>query len=418
MVKMTSKLTFGTGVTDLREGINFTRMREQRAARMKRIMKQEGVPAVLVTWEPNVRYLTGFSWSEFMPFLSYALFFAEHDPVVFAHAGSYQQMPPEVPWIKEWRIARCWLWGICGAEAMREEVKLFAQEIRKELRDRGLAREKLGVIGFDDVAREGLKGAGLTIIDGWPLLLEASKIKNEDEIKCFKMVASITSTGFQKVVDVCRIGMSVSSLRRQVMEAMLDAGAEVASCNIQSGPMAFERNATYLDRRLEYGDILNVPLCGTKYLGYPCCLYRSFILGRKPTAKEKSWFDRVKNTIDQAVDVTRVGKTTADAAKAYPLATSWGYKDEVEVLTVEFGHGLGMPVQALGRVPYSMPVVNRQWSLKHPQPFEKGMILAYESLEGEHRVNGARIEDMVVVTDNGAEMLDYFPRNEIIPIGV
>lgn len=418
MLKMSSKLTFGTGFTDLREGINVTRMREERAARMKQLMKQQGIPSILVTYEPNVRYLTGFSWSEFMPFLSYALFFAEHDPVVFAHAGSYQQMPPEVPWIKHWRCARSWLWGICTTKAMQEEAKLFAREIRDELKERGLAGEQLGIVGFDDVARESLKAVKLNIIEGWPLLLEASKIKNQDEINCFKMTASICSSGWQKIRDVCRVGMTVSALRRTVMDAMTDAGAEYASCNIQSGPFAFERNATYLDRRLEYGDILNVPLCGTKYLGYPCCLYRSFIVGRKPTAEEKGWYDRVKDSLDACIEATKVGNTTADAAKAFPPASSWGFKDEVEVLTVEFGHGLGMPVQAACRVPYSQPVINRQWSLKHPQPFEKGMIIAYESLEGIHRINGARIEDMVVVTDDGCEVLDHFPRNEIIPVGV
>jgi len=418
VLKMTPKLTFGTGVTDLREGINFERMRENRAARMKQVLKQQGVPAVLVTWEPNVRYLTGFAWSEFMPFLSYALFFAEHDPVIFAHAGSYQQMPYEAPWIKHWRCARSWLWGICTPEAMREEVGLFTKEIIEELQERGLAGEKLGIIGFDDVAREGLKEAGLTIVEAWPFLLEASKIKNQDEINCFKMVASICSSGWQRIIDECRVGTSVRVLRRSVMDAMLDAGAEVASCNIQSGPAAFERNATYLDRRLEYGDILNVPLCGTKYLGYPACLYRSFILGRKPTAKERGWYDRVKDSIDAAIEATKVGNTTADAAKAFPPASKWGYKDEVEVLTVEFGHGLGMPVQALCRVPYGLPVINRQWSLKHPQPFEKGMIIAYESLEGEHHVNGTRFENMVVVTDDGCEILDHFPRDEMIPVGL
>jgi len=418
MVKMSPKLTFGTGLTDLREGINFTRMREERAARMKLIMKQEDVPAVLVTWEPNVRYLTGFSWGEFAPFLSYALFFAESDPIVFAHAGSFQQMPEELPWIKHWRIARCWLWGICGPEAMREEAGLFSKEIRKELQDRGLAGEKLGIVGFDDVARDSLKEAGLTLIEGWPLLLEASKIKNQDEINCFKMVASICGSGWSRLRDVFRVGMSVATLRRHVTEAIQDAGAEFASCNIQSGPFSFERNVTYLDRRIEYGDMMNVPLCGTKFLGYPACLYRCFIAGREPTAKEKGWYKRVKDSLDEAIDATKVGNTTADAAKAFPPATSWGYKDEVEVLTVEYGHGLGMPVQALCRVPYGLPVINRQWSLDHPQPFEKGMIIAYESLEGEHRVNGARFENMVVVTDDGCEILDHFPRDEIIPVGL
>lgn len=418
MVKMTPKLTFGTGFTDLREGINVARMREERSARVKQILKQQNVPAILVTHEQNVRYLTGFSWGEFAPFLSYTLFFAEDEPVVFAHAGSYQQMPDQLPWIKHWRIARCWLSGICGPEAMREEASLFALEVRKELQDRGLAGEKLGIVGFDDVARESLSEVGLTIVEAWPILLEASKIKNQDEINCFKMVASICSSGWQRLIDVFRVGMSVATLRRLVMESMQDAGAEFASCNIQSGPFSFERNVTYLDRRIEYGDMMNVPLCGTKFLGYPACLYRCFIAGREPTAEEKGWYKRVKDTLDEAMEATSVGSTTADAANAFPPASKWGCKDEVEVLTVEYGHGLQLAVQSPCRVPYGLPLINRQWSFKHPQPFEKGMIVAYESLEGKHRVNGARLEDMVVVTDDGCEILDSFPRDEIIVVGV
>jgi Xaa-Pro aminopeptidase len=41
------------------------------------------------------------------------------------------------------------------------------------------------------------------------------------------------------------------------------------------------------------------------------------------------------------------------------------------------------------------------------------MVIAYESLEGEHRVGGVRLEHMVVVTDDGCEILDHFPRDEI-----
>jgi Xaa-Pro aminopeptidase len=416
MVKMASKLIFGPARTDLREDINIPRMREERAARMKQILKREGIPAVLVTYEPNVRYLTGFSWAEFMSFLSYALFFAEHDPVIYAHAGSYHQMPDQMPWIKNWRIGRSWLAEVAGPEATQEEVGLFAKEIRDELKSRGLAGEKLGIIGFEQRAREGLKAAGLKLVEAWPLLLEASKIKTEDEINCFKMVASFLSSGWQRVREACKVGMSVGALRRTVMDAMTDAGAEVARCNIQSGPLGFERGVTYLDRRIEYGDVLHVPLCGTKFMGYPACGYRTFIVGRAPTQVEKDWYQRVLDSIDAAIEVTRVGKTTADAAKAFPPASKWGYKDEAEVLTVEIGHGLGMPVLSPCNVSYGIPNVNRQWSLKHPQPFEKGMIIAYESLEGEHRVAGVRLEHMVVVTDSGSEVLDHYPR-DILVIG-
>ncbi len=416
MVKMASKLIFGPARTDLREDFNIPRMREARAARMKQVLKREGIPAVLVTYEPNVRYLTGFSWAEFMTFLSYSLFFVEHDPIIYAHAGSYHQMPDQMPWIKEWRIGRSWLSEIAGPEATKEEVGLFSKEIQDELKKRGLAREKLGIIGFEHRTREALKGLGLNLVEAWPLLLEASAIKSEDEINCFKMVASLLSSGWQRVREVCKVGMNVGTLRRAVMDAMTDAGVEVARCNIQSGPLGFERGVTYLDRRIEYGDVLHVPLCGTKFMGYPACGYRTFIVGRGPTAVEKDWYQRVVDSVDAAIDATRVGKTTADAAKAFPPAAKWGYKEEAEVLTVEIGHGLGMPVLSPCNVSYGLPNINRQWSLKYPQPFEKGMIVAYESLEGEHRVAGVRLEHMVVVTDNGSEVLDHYPR-EIITVG-
>ena len=120
MVKYASKLIFGPGRTDLRDDINIPRMREERAAKMKKVLKREGIPVCLVTYEPNVRYMTGFSWAEFMTFLSYALFFVEGDPIIYAHAGSYQQMPDQMPWIKEWRIGRSWLQEIAGSEATIE----------------------------------------------------------------------------------------------------------------------------------------------------------------------------------------------------------------------------------------------------------------------------------------------------------
>lgn len=152
-------------------------------------------------------------------------------------------------------------------------------------------------------------------------------------------------------------------------------------------------------------------------MGYPCCGYRTFVVGREPTSVEKQWYERVKESIYAAIDATRVGNTTADAAKAFPPASKWGYKDEVEVLTVEFGHGLGMPCPYPVYVPYAIPDINRQWSLKHPQPFEKGMVIAYETLEGQHRVGGVRLEHMVVVTDDGSEILDHFPAEDIMVVG-
>jgi len=417
MVKMVPELTYGIDYTDTFEGINFARMREERAAKAKQVLRQHGIPAILVTGEPNVRYLTSFSWSEFQPFLSYTLFFAEHDPIIFAHAGSFQQMPDQAPWIKQWRIARAWLQGICGPEAAQEEAKLFAREIYEELKNRGLVKEKLGIVGFDRLAWGALEQEGIVLVEGGPLLLEASKTKTKDEINCLKLAASFCSSGWQRALEVLKPGVERDWVMRQVLGSIAEAGATYANGGLLSGPMSFERNLSYQNRRIEYGNLLYIPFCGTSYLGYTACLYRTFIVGRKPTAREKDWFKQMKERLDACIEATKIGASTADIAKAFPPASRWGYKDEVEVLTVEIGHGIGLVGLASGRMHYNYPVINRQWSVKHPQIIEEGMVIAYESLEGEHRVGGVRMENMVVVTKNGAEIMDFFPRDEILVAG-
>jgi len=158
---------------------------------------------------------------------------------------------------------------------------------------------------------------------------------------------------------------------------------------------------------LQTGDLAYAAMCGVGYLGYKSCNYRTFIVGRKPNAKEKDWYKQVVDRIDAVIDGTKPGVSTADLAKFFPPASKWGYKDELEVLTMEVAHGIGL-------YQYEYPVINRQWSLKHPQILETGMTFAVESREGREGEGGVRMENMVVVTEKGAEILDLFPRDEIL----
>ncbi|MFQ5878790.1 MAG: M24 family metallopeptidase [Dehalococcoidia bacterium] len=408
MAKMASKLTFGVANADWQERINVVRLREERAERARQIMRRHGIPAILATQNASLRYLTGLRMPPGMSVTSYVLFLVDRDPIVFAFAGYYQQMPDHAPWIKHWRVARSWLWGICGPEAAREEATLLARDVRAELQERGLAGERLAVVGFDELAKEALRGEGLTLVEGWPLMLEMRAIKTGDEINCFKMVASIGGVGYQKIWEALRPGITDIDVSRIAINAVYEAGADHASVGTRSGPLAAERGIDFTGRKLEHGDLVHVRLCGSQFLGYNACLYRTFIVGRKPTAKERGWCDQVRERLDAIIDAIRPGATTADAAKHFPPASTWGFKEEAEVLTVEVGHGIGL------HEIYDMPVINRQWSFNHPQVFEPGMAIAVESLEGEHGVGGVRLEDMVVVTEDGAEIIDHFPGDEIL----
>ncbi|MBI4331112.1 MAG: aminopeptidase P family protein [Chloroflexi bacterium] len=409
MVKMADKLTFGNTMADWQERINVARMREERAAKARKIMRKYEIPVFLAASPENVRYLTGLRGTP-TPGTKYVLFFADHDSVMFEEPGWFHQMPDQAPWIKRWRIAHSWAGGAAGLEATREEANIFAAEIFQEVNDRGLTGEKLGLMGVDGFGKAALEKLGLHCMEAKPIILEARAIKTIDEISCEKMVAAIVEAAWYKIWEALRPGIRETDLTKIAADAVYEAGADdLPSNGFLSGPGTFERGFNKTGRIIQTGDLVYGALCTSiKYLGYGDCQYRTFITGRKPNDKEKDWYKKLLERINTIIDAIKPGDTTADAARHFAPASTWGYKDEAEVLSVEIGHGLGIGGG------YDHPIINRQWSLKHPQVFEPGMVIAVESMEGERRVGGVRLEDMVVVTETGTEMIDFFPRDEIL----
>ena len=411
MVRFASRLSYGTGMQDWQERIHTARMREERANKLRGVMKKNGIAACLLEREDNIRYATGLPGDAFMPGLRYCLFFAEHEPIIWEHAGRYEWQN-DWPWIKpeNWRIARCWLGGVCGTEATTETAKLFASEIVKELKDKGLQGEKLGVTALDGPSLRALGEMGIQTFDAQSLLFEARKVKTQDEINCLKMIAAITDRAWCKLYEAIKPGMRDIDLTAIGFQAMIESGAEIGGVvPFFSGPSTFERGLAMTDRIIQPGDLVYGDITNFGYLGYKTCLYRTFIVGRKPNQKEKDLYQKLLNKQNSIIEAIKPGSTTADAAKHFKTASTWGYDDEDRVFTIEIGHGIGLFL-------YELPIINRLWSLKHPQTFEIGNVMAIESREGEPGL-GVRIEDMIVVTEKGAELLSHFPRDEIIVAG-
>ncbi len=409
-------LAWGPAQCDWQERINVERMRRERSARAQAAMKRHGLAACLLFRPDNIRYTTGTKGVGFAAQIRYALCFADHDPIVYEHGPTLVHHKLHCPWIRpeNWRPAYSWLAGTAGSVASRQTAKLWADAIIRDLREKGLEKERLGVDSVDELGRQTLMEAGLNLAPAGPALMEARMIKTPDEINCHKMAVAYASKAFYHLAQILRPGMTETELVTDAVATMLAAGGEPTSNypKIHSGPNAFENYAgAVTDRSLEAGDILYMNICGAiSHFGYLTCYYRDYCVGRKPTPKQQDWHKQVYDRINAVISAIKPGATTADAAQHFPAADSWGYDSEWWVLTKEIGHGMGLSL-------YEGPIINRLWSLENPQVFEEGMVIAIEAREGEPYVGGSRLEEMVVVTKTGAEVITLVPAEEIIAPG-
>jgi len=411
------KLHFGPSRTEFHVGVDVDRMRRERAERMRAVMRERNIPALLVTGADNVRYLTGFWWGEFSLQVGYALFFAESETVLFAPAGSLQQMPDQAPWIKDWRPAISWLGGVAPASAIDQLSTQFAGQIRDELAARSLLDEPLAVSEIDQAGMAALHAAGIETVPGLPLLLESSTIKTQDEVSCIAMAASLSTVGYEATRTALRPGSKQVPIATMARRAMEDAGAEIGSARLLSGPLSYQRGISGGDRIVEHGDLAYLLTCGTSYMGYTACLYRQYVVGRAPTGEEKGMYSKLTDRLDHAISLLRPGSSTADVAAVLASAEDMGYASEAECFSIELGHGIGLVNVGSRAIHYNPPTITRSWSLEHPEEIKAGMVIAIEGIEGEHRTGGVRLENLVVVTEDGPRLLDHYPRDEMIQVG-
>jgi Xaa-Pro aminopeptidase len=401
---------YSIGGTDYLAGINFERMRSERLARTRSALKRHNLAAALFVRHENIRYTLAVKGHAFAPQLSYALVFADHDPILYELGDMVEHQKLYCPWLRpdNIRTSYCWLDSICGPEGARQEAKRFADAIVADLKAAGVFGERIGVDALDEPGRNALRVAGVELVDVKPAIMQARRCKTPDEIACMETAVAISNNGYTSFLDF-KPGMRERDGGAAMHAAMIRAGAEFASGGVRSKLNTYDvYHHGNTDRIVDAGDLVVVNTCGTTFAGYRVCVYRSFILGRKPNAKERDFYSRCYDRVYGIIDKMKPGASTADAAKALLPSNTWGYREEQSLLVAEVGHGIGMT--------YEEPVISRIWSFDHPQVLEPGMVIAVECREGEWGYGGVRLEEMVLITETGNRIISTYPSDQIIPV--
>ncbi len=230
------------------------------------------------------------------------------------------------------------------------------------------------------------------------VLRELRIVKTPDEVAALRRAGAAIDAVHEQLRSWRWVGRREREVGRDVAEAIVGAGhARVNFVIVASGPNGASPHHDTGERRIERGDVVVVDIGGTTADGYCSDSTRTYVAGGEPPADFLGCYRVLQAAQQAAVAAVRPGVTaeSIDAA-ARQIISEAGYGEQFVHRT---GHGIGLEEH------------EEPWIVggNHEQ-VRAGMAFSVEPgiyLPGRH---GARIEDIVVVTDDGAERLNRTTR--------
>jgi Xaa-Pro aminopeptidase len=404
--------TYGLMGVDWEERVNFERLRNERLARIKKLLKESEMGALLCFDMNNVRYITAThigTWA--MDKLArFSLLPQDDEPIMWDFGSAARHHQLYCPWLGERsRAGISTLRGaVLPAAGRAEDV---AHKIRIELEERGLLNEPLGVDAVELPVLFALQAEGIKVVDGQQLMQQARVIKTQDEITLLNSACMMVDAAYDELYRFMKPGVRENECVGLVSKVLYDLGSEhVEGVNAISGERCSPHPHVFSDRALRPGDPAYFDILHS-YNGYRTCYYRTFAVGSASQAMVDA-YKRCRYILDIAIDAIKPGVTTAEIARLWPRAEEFGFPNEEAAFALQYGHGVGLSI-------WEKPIFSRLVSLDHPEVIEEGMVFALETFwPASDGWTAARIEEQLVVTKNGCEVITRFPAEDLLVAGV
>ncbi len=359
--------------------------RRGRIEKARRLMADNHISALMLTGGTSLAYFSNIRWG-----LSERLFAmiipANGQPFYVSPAFEADRAQEQID---------------LGPFGKQADVRLWQEDespytrVAEGLKERGVTT---GRIGIEETVRfvfsDGLAKAApaLSLVSGTPVTAGCRSVKDAHEIELMRLAAAVTLRAYAAAFAALKDGMTQAEFGALVSAAHARLGFS-GGAGVQVGEYSASPHGSIAPQRIREGSILLID-GGCSVEGYSSDLSRTFVLG-KATDKMKQVFDIVHRAQETAVRTARPGlPCQAVDAAARKVITDAGYGPGYKYFTHRVGHGLGMDG-------HEWPYLVRGNTL----PLEAGMTFSDEPgiyIRGEF---GVRLEDDMLITRDGAELL-------------
>lgn len=352
-----------------------------RVERLRAALDGAEIDALLVTNLTNVRYLTGFSGSNGQALVtrSSALFFT--DPRYEARAGDLVQ----------------------AADVVVYPTKLTDALIPR-LQHAGVKRLGIEAGTMTLAERDGLVGrlSGIELVSTEKMVEELRRVKEPAEIAAVSEAVRIADDAFTWLLDRIVPGVVERELALDLEVRMRTAGADSVSFEpiVGSGPLSAHIHHTPSDRPVDKGDLVLLDF-GSRVDGYCSDMTRTVVLG-PATDEQRQMYELVLAAQRAGIDAARAGVvgSSVDAAARAVVERAGRGKDFPHSL----GHGVGLDIHETPALRLSEdPLVANEVVTIEPGVYVPG-------------TGGVRIEDVIVVGEQGCEILTRSPKDSLLEL--
>jgi len=281
-----------------------------------------------------------------------------------------------------------------------------AREIKELLTREGVAGMPVGIDVVEPPFLFALQKEGVVVRDGQQVMLEARVIKSADELTLLNMAAAMGDGVYQDIFEALKPGVRENEIVALANKRLYEMGSDcVEAINAISGERCSPHPHNFTDRMLRPGDQAYFDIIQS-FVGYRTCYYRTFSVGRA-TAAQHSAYKKAREWMDNAIELIKPGVSTERIAKCFPKAQEIGFESEMAAFGLNFCHGLGLGL-------HERPIISRLNSLDDPMELKEGMVFAVETYcPATDGTSAARIEEEVIVTPKGAQIITLFPADEL-----
>jgi len=354
-------------------------MLNERISSARRYLENSGVEVIIFLGLPNIRFLTGFTGSDGALVLG-------RDRGWFLTDSRYTtQASLEVTGVEvvEYRLKKEGIAALLTAELITKA---------------GFEAEHT-TVSFSQTLHETLPEVDLI-----PIGIELDDlriIKGADELQLLAKSAAIASQAFLGIMEMIKPGVRERDIALELEFAMKRGGADEKSFDfiVASGPRGALPHGKASDKVIQSGELVTIDF-GAVYSGY-CSDETVTVAVGVPDSRQIEIYSIVKDAHDKALEAVKPGitlKELDDIARGF--IEEKGYSDY-------FGHGLG---HGVGLEVHEKPTV----SFRSDQTAEEGMVFTIEPGIYIPDWGGVRIEDTVVVTKDGWQMLTRVPKELMI----